>query len=70
MIVANYTAHFYCDCEACEEASNLEQAEYIGESWAQVSREARKDGWRISADRTRSFAPGHKVKRNSPSKAK
>lgn len=28
-----------------------------------VQKEARKDGWRISKDKTRAFAPGHKVLR-------
>ncbi|WP_252254750.1 hypothetical protein, partial [Escherichia coli] len=37
--------------------------EYIGTSWAGCAKEARKDGWRISKDKTRAFAPGHKVLR-------
>lgn len=38
-------------------------SEYIGTSWAGCAKEARKDGWRISKDKTRAFAPGHKVLR-------
>lgn len=63
MIAANYTAHLYCDCAVCDDAHNPEQAEFIGESWTQVARSARKRGWRISQDRTRCYAPGHTIKR-------
>ncbi|WP_422389434.1 hypothetical protein [Alteromonas macleodii] len=65
MIAANYTAHLYCDCEVCENSHRQEQAEFIGESWNQVATSARKQGWRISQDRTRCYAPGHKIKRTT-----
>ncbi len=69
MIAANYTMHLYCDCADCtafmgEVDCHPGHAEYVGESWSEVARSARKDGWRISKDRTRCFAPGHKIRRN------
>ena len=36
-----------------------------GTSWAGCAKEARKDGWRISKDKTRAFAPGHKILRSN-----
>lgn len=61
MIAANYTAVFYCDCEQCKEYPVV--MEYIGTSWTGVAKEARKDGWRISKDRTRCYYPNHKMGR-------
>ncbi|HHZ4937249.1 TPA: hypothetical protein ACWH67_003381 [Salmonella enterica] len=63
MIAANYTAHFYCDCDGCtsKQWGSPDFGEFIGNSWSQCAREARKSGWRISSDRTRCFAPGHKI---------
>ena len=55
-IAASYTMHLYCDCRQCTEGVYPvpDFGEYIGTSWA---------GWRISKDKTRAFAPGHKVLR-------
>ncbi len=69
MIAANYTLHLYCDCDACEAYQGEVEhhpgfGEYIGENWSEVAKQARNAGWRISKDRTRCFAPGHKMKRN------
>ncbi|NRA71988.1 MAG: hypothetical protein HRU24_13280 [Gammaproteobacteria bacterium] len=55
--------HLYCDCRDCVELNMLENDEFIGESWTQVATAARKRGWRISADRTRCFAPNHQIVR-------
>ncbi len=65
MIAANYTMHLYCDCGDCSSHSwrNPETGEYVGKSWTECATEARKDGWRISADKTRATAPGHKLSR-------
>ncbi len=64
-IAASYTMHLYCDCRQCTEGVYPvpDFGEYIGTSWAGCAKEARKDGWRISKDKTRAFAPGHKVLR-------
>ncbi|WP_259189955.1 hypothetical protein [Serratia sp. BIGb0163] len=64
VISANYTAHLYCDCEKCA-ASFITSAkdEFTGESWSQCAKEARAEGWRISANRERCYAPGHKIQR-------
>ena len=70
MIAANYTAHYYCDCQDCSEAFNPEMGEFIGESWTEVSTKARRCGWRISQDRTRCYAPGHKITRKTKSDKK
>jgi len=72
MIAACYTTHLYCDCRECKgETSsyiNPEFGEYIGESWAETARNARQDGWRISKDRERAYAPGHKIPRRNNEK--
>ncbi len=64
-IAASYTMHLYCDCLQCTDGKykSPDFGEYIGTSWAGCAKEARKDGWRISKDKTRAFAPGHKVLR-------
>jgi len=65
MIAANYTAHLYCDCADCDKQSwkMPVNQEFIGNSWSECAREAREDGWLISADRQRCYAPGHKINR-------
>ena len=68
MIAANYTMDLYCDCSECLEKNswrkwNHNTGEFVGTSWTDVVRQARKCGWRISKDRTRCFAPGHKINR-------
>lgn len=65
MIAANYTAHFHCDCDDCtsKQWGSPDFYESIGESWTQCATDARKQGWRISADRTRCYAPGHHISR-------
>ncbi|HDY0202957.1 hypothetical protein LHL13_12725 [Escherichia coli] len=65
-IAASYTMHLYCDCRQCTEGVYPvpDFGEYIGTSWSGCAKEARKDGWRISKDKTRAFAPGHKVLRS------
>lgn len=67
MIAANYSVHLYCDCIDCNHDvfSRSTQAEYQNESWTRCANEARKDGWRISKDRERAYAPGHKIKRGA-----
>ncbi|WP_411161990.1 ead/Ea22-like family protein [Escherichia marmotae] len=64
-IAASYTMHLYCDCLQCTDGKykSPDFGEYIGTSWAGCAKEAHKDGWRISKDKTRAFAPGHKVLR-------
>ena len=66
-IAASYTMHLYCDCRQCTDGKyqSPDFGEYIGTSWAGCAKEARKDGWRISADKTRAFAPGHKILRSN-----
>lgn len=67
MIAANYTAHLYCDCTECADQSwkMPVNSEFIGNSWSQCAKEARSEGWRISADRQRCYAPGHIIKREA-----
>lgn len=67
MIAANYTTHLYCDCEECTEKQwgSPDVGEYVGESWTECAKEARKHGWRISKDRQRCYAPGHKITRGA-----
>nr|DAG80665.1 MAG TPA: hypothetical protein [Caudoviricetes sp.] len=65
MVAAGYAVHLYCDCDEC----NSKQwrmpcsGEYTGETWSECARQARSDGWSISKDRTRCYAPGHNVRR-------
>ncbi|TCD20938.1 hypothetical protein E0D81_08990 [Lelliottia amnigena] len=68
MIAANYTINLYCDCDECtgKRWGSVDFGEYVGKSWSGCAKEARAEGWRISKDRTRAFAPGHKVSRANP----
>lgn len=62
MIAANYTMDLYCCCPICDNPSGWPRpkfAQYIGRSWADVVRQARADGWRISKDKCSAYAPGH-----------
>lgn len=63
-IAASYTMHLYCDCLQCTDGKykspDFGEYRYVM-GW--LCKEARKDGWRISKDKTRAFAPGHKVLR-------
>ena len=61
-ISASYTMHLYCDCCQCTNGKyqTPDFGEYIGTSWAGCAKEARKDGWRISKDKTRLLRPGIK----------
>ncbi len=67
MIAANYTTHLYCDCDTCQERKCYfrVEGEYVAESWSATCKQARKDGWRISKDRQRCYAPGHIIKRTT-----
>lgn len=60
-----YCADLYCDCGDCQSGKIYPRAEadFIGRNMAEISRQAREAGWRISRDRARVFAPGHKIKR-------
>jgi hypothetical protein len=64
MIAAGYVTDLYCDCEECTRPGvQPEFDEFTGQSKAETYRQARRFGWRISADQERAFAPGHKIKR-------
>jgi hypothetical protein len=67
MIAANYTMHLYCDCEKCQALKwgSPDFGEFIGKSWTECAKAARDCGWRISKDRQRAFAPGHKIIREA-----
>lgn len=57
-IAANYTMHAYCDGNhPPHELTYDHNEEFIGESWADVCRQARKAGWAISKDRQRAYCP-------------
>lgn len=67
MIAANYTINLLCDCEACtaKQWGSPDFGEYIGDSWTECAKQARKDGWRISPCRVYATAPGHKIARRN-----
>lgn len=60
MIAAAYCLDVYCDCEECQ--YRPVKANYAGKSWTECAKEARKDGWRLSKDRQRAFAPKHPIR--------
>lgn len=67
MIVEGYSADFYCDCDACKaESWQQAEADFAGKNHTDCMRQARNAGWRISADKTRCYAPAHKISRNRP----
>lgn len=62
MIAACYISVLYCDCNECIDMNyKSAEAEFTGNTWADTAGQARKLGWRISKDKTRCFAPGHKI---------
>ncbi|WP_241608920.1 MULTISPECIES: hypothetical protein [Rosenbergiella] len=64
MIAASYTLHLHCDCDECtaKKWGSPDFGEYVGETWSECSRAAKKDGWFISKDRTACLSPSHKGK--------
>lgn len=64
MIAAGYTLHLYCDCSECVDFDGDVKnhpgfAEFTGEDWLEVSRQATSKGWLINKDRTLCYAPNH-----------
>lgn len=61
MISSGYSTDLYCDCPICAkriaDGFRPVTGEYTGETWAETAKQARKDGWRITQDRTACFAP-------------
>ncbi|MFP8178666.1 hypothetical protein ACLHXR_11785 [Klebsiella quasipneumoniae] len=64
-ITEGFCAYLYCDCEGCQSGKIYPQwwADFIGRNMTDISQQARKSGWRISKDRQRRYAPGHKISR-------
>ena len=70
MILGAYTTDLYCDCHECKRDSKIHgfkniHEQFIGRSQTQTFRIARRQGWRISNDLQRAFAPGHKITRDN-----
>ncbi|EGR4074879.1 hypothetical protein D6U78_10225 [Vibrio cholerae] len=64
MIAANYTMHLYCDCSRCSSNGvHREFGEFVGETWGEVAKQARAQGWTISRDKTRCISPKCKNKK-------
>ena len=59
MIACGHTTDLYCDCSECAWFTQS-PAVYFGKSGSDAARQARADGWRMSKDMTRCFAPDHK----------
>jgi hypothetical protein len=65
MIASGYSAIFYCDCRECNDQPWMQEtAEFTGEKWADVARQARKRKWRFNRERTLCWAPGHKRRKD------
>lgn len=66
-VIEGYCADLYCDCADCRSGKNYPKAEadFMGRNMTDTLRQARDAGWRISRDRTRAFAPGHKITREA-----
>ncbi len=66
-ITEGFCADLYCDCDGCQSGQIYPRAEadFIGRNMTDISQQARKAGWRISKDRQRCYAPGHKISRGA-----
>ena len=66
-ITAGSCADLYCDCDGGQSGKIYPQgkADYIDRNMTDISQQARKAGWRISKDRQRCYAPGHKISREA-----
>lgn len=66
-ITEGFCADLYCDCDGCQSGQiyPLARFEVTGRNMTDVSQQARKAGWRISKDRQRCYAPGHKISRGA-----
>ncbi len=70
MIAASYTMNLYCDHVDHPRISLIDDmGEYVGDRWAQVAREARKDGWWISRDKNTAVCPACNAKEKINAKA-
>ncbi|WP_257129205.1 hypothetical protein [Klebsiella quasipneumoniae] len=54
-------------CDGCQSGKIYPQGQgdFIGRNMTDISQQARKAGWRISKDRQRCYAPGHKISRGA-----
>lgn len=66
-ITEGFCADLYCDCDGCQLGQIYPRAEadFIGRNMTDISQQARAAGWRISKDRQRCYAPGHKISRGA-----
>ncbi|HBV1665149.1 TPA: hypothetical protein ACWMBS_003067 [Klebsiella pneumoniae] len=66
-ITEGFCADLYCDCDGCQSGKIYPRAEadFIGRNMTDISQQARAVGWRISKDRQRCYAPGHKISRGA-----
>ena len=64
-IVEGYSADLYCDCDECQNSKSDHKKSFLelsGESKADINRDAKLLGWKITKDRMNCYAPGHAPK--------
>lgn len=65
MIVGAYSLDLYCDNEKYKHPFGYMPHQYVGETYAECVREARRDGWLISNDRQKCLCPKCSGKRKA-----
>ncbi len=70
MIARGYTLDLYCEYDQDFNAHGGIRFphQFCGETWSETSKEARRRGWRISADKSKALCPScAKARRPFPS---
>lgn len=65
-IISGYTLNLYCDCEKCSNiAYGKAEDEFVSDAKnakQHCFKQARIKGWSFNKEKTKCFAPGHKLK--------
>lgn len=69
MVIGGYTLDLYCDCNECGKVTlHIEYRHqgngfrsFVGQTNAECMRQAMSAGWFFFNNKTKCFAPGHKV---------
>lgn len=62
MITNGYTLNLVCDCIKCKNSpytSQIATGEFVGETYSECARKAKKEGWGLAKDRVYCSAPNH-----------
>lgn len=57
MVVGGYTLDLYCDCQSDAHKHGEFPHQFFGETYSGTSRQAKRQGWKITKDRSKAICP-------------